>query len=179
MRDQPAFNLLTHEGVGGHSLTPAVRFKDVAKKGSEGHRMVYYAANATLRLGVLPNWLFGSGHTYFVQQHHLSHPEDGAPFSVHMTYQYGDTGSYAFGKRERMRQAGLWRADDDTWFGGNGDTKGVTRKEEKEEKEQEEQRSFSRSPTRARRWRFRLRVKSGSTTGRIKRLSGGTSRRTV
>ena len=141
MRDQPAFNLLTHEGVGGHSLTPAVRFKDVAKKGSEGHRMVYYAANATLRLGVLPNWLFGSGHTYFVQQHHLSHPEDGAPFSVHMTYQYGDTGSYAFGKRERMRQAGLWRADDDTWFGGNGDTKGVTRKET-EEKEQEEQEKF-------------------------------------
>jgi hypothetical protein len=23
--------------------------------------MVYYAANATLRLGVLPNWLFGNG----------------------------------------------------------------------------------------------------------------------
>ena len=25
MRDQPAFNLITHEGVGGHSLVPAVR----------------------------------------------------------------------------------------------------------------------------------------------------------
>ena len=117
MRDQPAFNLLTHEGVGGHSLTPAVRFKDASRKGTPGHRMVYYAANATLRLGVLPNWLFGSGHTYFVQQHHVRHPEDGEPFSVHMTYQYGDTGSYAFGKRERMRQAGLWHADDETWFG--------------------------------------------------------------
>jgi hypothetical protein len=119
MRDQPAFNLLTHEGVGGHSLTPALRFKDASKKGTPGHRMVYYAANATLRLGVLPNWLFGSGHTYFVQQHHARHPEDGAPFSVHMTYQYGDTGAYAFGKRERMRQAGLWRADDAAWFGGS------------------------------------------------------------
>ena len=85
--------------------------------------MVYYAANATLRLGVLPNWLFGSGHTYFVQQHHARHPEDGAPFSVHMTYQYGDTGAYAFGKRERMRQAGLWLADDETWFGGDGNEK--------------------------------------------------------
>ena len=123
MRDQPAFNLLTHEGVGGHSLVPALRFKDASKKGTPGHRMVYYAANATLRLGVLPNWLFGSGHTYFVQRHHVSHPEDGAPFSVHMTYQYGDTGAYAFGKRERMRQAGLWLADDETWFGGDGNEK--------------------------------------------------------
>ena len=118
MRDQPAFNLLTHEGVGGHSLQPAVRVKQ-DRKGSEGHRMVYYAANATLKLGVLPNWLFGSGHTYFVQKHHKTHPEDGAPFSVHLTYQYGDTGAYAFGKRERMRQDGLWKADSSEYFGGD------------------------------------------------------------
>jgi hypothetical protein len=107
MRDQPAFNLLTHEGVGGHSLSPAVSIKK-EKKGQEGHRMVYYAANATLKLGVLPNWLFGSGHTYFVQAHHETHPTDGSPFSVHLTYQYGDTGNYAFGKRERMRQVRLY-----------------------------------------------------------------------
>ena len=110
MRDQPAFNLITHEGVGGHSLVPAVRVPS-HKRGADGHRMVYYAANATLRLGVLPNWLFGNGHTYFVQWHHLARPEDGEPYSVHMTYQYGDTGEYAYGKRERMRQAGIWRAD--------------------------------------------------------------------
>ena len=29
--------------------------------------MVYYAANATLRLGVLPNWLFGNGQAVQVQ----------------------------------------------------------------------------------------------------------------
>lgn len=110
MRDQPAFNLITHEGVGGHSLDPAVSVPN-DRRGTEGHRMVYWAANASIRLGVLPNWLFGNGHSYFVQWHHLTHPEDGEPFSVHLTYQYGDTGAYAFGKRERMRQAGIWRSD--------------------------------------------------------------------
>ena len=115
MRDQPAFNLITHEGVGGHSLVPAVRVPS-HKRGADGHRMVYYAANATLRLGVLPNWLFGNGHTYFVQWHHLARPEDGEPYSVHMTYQYGDTGEYAYGKRERMRQAGIWRADPPSYY---------------------------------------------------------------
>lgn len=115
MRDQPAFNLITHEGVGGHSLTPAVRIPE-DKIGTEGHRMVYYAANATLRLGVLPNWLFGNGHTYFVQWHHLAHPEDGEPYSVHLTYQYGDTGQYAYGKRERMRQAGIWHSDPEGYY---------------------------------------------------------------
>ena len=115
MRDQPAFNLLTHEGVGGHSLQPAVKFLE-DKRGTDGYRMVYYAANATLRLGVLPNWLFGNGHTYFVQWHHLAHPEDGEPYSVHLTYQYGDTGQYAYGKRERMRQAGIWRSDPPSYY---------------------------------------------------------------
>ena len=66
MRDQPAFNLITHEGVGGHSLDQAVSVPN-DRRGTEGHRMVYWAANASIRLGVLPNWLFGSGHTYFVQ----------------------------------------------------------------------------------------------------------------
>ena len=115
MRDQPAFNLITHEGVGGHSLEPAVSVPE-ERRGTEGHRMVYWAANASIRLGVLPNWLFGNGHSYFVQWHHLKHPEDGEPFSVHLTYQYGDTGSYAFGKRERMRQAGIWRSDPREYF---------------------------------------------------------------
>ena len=115
MRDQPAFNLITHEGVGGHSLTAAVKIPE-DKRGTEGYRMVYYAANATLRLGVLPNWLFGNGHTYFVQWHHKTHPEDGNPFSVHLTYQYGDTGQYAYGKRERMRQAGIWDSDPRSYY---------------------------------------------------------------
>ena len=120
MRDQPAFNLLTHEGVPGHALSPATAVPR-EKKGKPGHRMLYHAANASLLLGVLPNWLFGNGHTYFVQWHHETHAADGAPYSVHMTYQYGDTGAYAYGKRERMRQAGIWRADPPAFYGDGDD----------------------------------------------------------
>jgi arabinosyltransferase len=117
MRDQPAFNLITHEGVRGHTLEPAVKLKDERNdKGKEGSRMIYYAANATVKLGVLPNWLFGNGHSYFVQWHHKKFPEDGEPFAVHTTYQYGDDGQYAWGKRERMRQAGIWTADEDEYY---------------------------------------------------------------
>ena len=54
--------------------------------------------------------------SHFVQWHHLARPEDGEPYSVHMTYQYGDTGEYAYGKRERMRQAGIWRADPPSYY---------------------------------------------------------------
>ena len=60
--------------------------------------MVYAATTRTWGR-VLPRMLFGNGHTYFVQWHHLARPEDGEPYSVHMTYQYGDTGEYAYGKR--------------------------------------------------------------------------------
>ena len=77
MRDQPAFNLLTHEGVGGHSLTPALRFKDASKKGRRGTGWCTTPPTRRCGLGVLPNWLFGSGHTP-PQQHHARHPEDGA-----------------------------------------------------------------------------------------------------
>ena len=38
MRDQPAFNLITHEGVGGHSLTPAVDVP-LDKKGTPGRAL--------------------------------------------------------------------------------------------------------------------------------------------
>jgi len=116
MRDQPAFNLLMHEGVSGMHLENAIKLKDPADRGKEGFRMVYYAANATVKLGVLPNWLFGNGHSYFVQWHHKQFPEDGEPYAVHTTYQYGDDGQYAWGKRERMRQAGIWTADDREYY---------------------------------------------------------------
>ena len=59
-----------------------------------------------------------NGHTYFVQhpsamcvglrQCAASTP---LPFAVHATYQYGDNSAFAFGKRARLEQAGLWRSD--------------------------------------------------------------------
>ena len=113
MRDQPALNLLVREGA--PALSPAVRVPD-DKRGRPGYRSVVYAANNTLRLGVLPVAAFANGHTFFVQQHHVHHPEDGAPYSVHTTYQYGDSHEYAYGKRQRLRQHGLWFVDENAYW---------------------------------------------------------------
>ena len=66
MRDQPAFNLITHEGVGGHSLVPAVRVP--CTRGAPTGIAWCTTAKRDHFLGVLPNWL-GNGHTYFVQWH--------------------------------------------------------------------------------------------------------------
>ena len=111
MRDQPALNLLVRDGE--PALASAVKVPK-EKQGSPGYRSLMFAANNTIRLGVLPVALFSNGHTFFVQEHHVHHPEDGEPYAVHMTYQYGDTREYAYGKRQRLRQHGLWYADDAT-----------------------------------------------------------------
>ena len=111
MRDQPALNLLVREG--SPALAPAVEVPD-DKRGLPGYRSIVFAANNTIRMGVLPIAQFSNGHTFFVQEHHLYHPEDGEPYAVHTTYQYGDSARYAYGKRQRLRQHGLWYADDDT-----------------------------------------------------------------
>ncbi|OUS46581.1 nucleotide-diphospho-sugar transferase-domain-containing protein [Ostreococcus tauri] len=110
MRDQPALNLLVRDGH--PPLEVAVRVP-ADKRGLPGYRSLLFAANNTIRLGVLPVAQFSNGHTFFVQEHHVHHPEDGEPYSVHMTYQYGDTHDYAYGKRQRLRQHGLWYLDDD------------------------------------------------------------------
>ena len=110
MRDQPALNLLAREG--NPPLSPAVSVPK-AFHGQPGYRSIIFAANNTIRMGVLPLASFSNGHTFFVQEHHVHHPEDGAPYAVHMTYQYGDSSKYAYGKRERLRQHGLWYAEDE------------------------------------------------------------------
>ena len=65
--------------------------------------------------GVLSPALFANGHTYFVQQ---VHRHGRSPYSVHLTYQYGDHASFAFGKRMRLRQAGLWAMEEVDYYSG-------------------------------------------------------------
>ena len=36
-------------------------------------------------------------------------PESPPPFVVHMTYQYGDSSKFPYGKRQRMREARVWQ----------------------------------------------------------------------
>ena len=113
MRDQPAFNILTRDG-GIHQAVEV----PLDKRGMAGYRSLVYVANATIRMGVLPNYQFSNGHTYFVQEHQKYHPEDGKPYAVHTTYQYGDSSAYAYGKRERLRQHGLWYVDPKSYWTG-------------------------------------------------------------
>ena len=69
-------------------------------------------------LGALPLARFCSGQVYFVQR--LPQRLGVKPLVVHTTYQF----SQARGKRQRLREAGLWLLDDDAYFGkGPGFTK--------------------------------------------------------
>ena len=97
MRDQPAFNLITHEGVGGHSLVPAVRVPS-HKRGADGHHGVLRRKRYPPPLGVLPNWLLVTA-TRISCSGITSRDRKTASRTACMTYQYGDTGEYADGKR--------------------------------------------------------------------------------
>ena len=71
----------------------------------------------TLTLGVLPLGRFLNGHTYFVQHAHTL-PTAQPPLAVHMTYQFAEGAKFAHGKRQRLREAGLWLVDPDTYYNG-------------------------------------------------------------
>ena len=64
----------------------------------------------TIKLGVLPSGRYLNGHTYFVQHAHTL-PGALPPISVHMTYQFAEGSTFAYGKRQRLRQV---RASDDS-----------------------------------------------------------------
>ena len=74
-------------------------------------RPLFHAANCSLTMSTLPIDVFLNGHTLFVQ--HLddvrrSDPSLEPPVNVHCTYQYGDDPEFAFGKRQRLIESGLW-----------------------------------------------------------------------
>ena len=112
IRDQAAFNMITKAAPG---LAPY--------KGPDGREVprVYLACRGgggtPLRLGVLPLSRFLNGHTFFVQHAHTL-PAAEPPISVHMTYQFAEGHSFAYGKRQRLREAGLWFVDDERYFNG-------------------------------------------------------------
>jgi len=125
IRDQAAFNMIT-------KATPGLAtYRD--SDGKEVPR-VYVACRGSgggtpLLLGVLPLNRFLNGHTFFVQHVHTL-PQAEPPISVHMTYQFAEGAAFAYGKRQRLREAGLWFVDDADYFGGGKylavSTKGAT-----------------------------------------------------
>ena len=67
----------------------------------------------------LPMRPFTGGHTWFNQnvQEMEGHTEpQNEPITVHFTFQFGDTGDYPHGKRQRAREAALWAVDPPEYF---------------------------------------------------------------
>ena len=69
--------------------------------------------------GTLPIRPFTGGHTWFnqnVQSMDGFEKPQNQPITVHFTFQFGDTGDYPHGKRQRAREAGLWVVDPPEYF---------------------------------------------------------------
>jgi hypothetical protein len=108
VRDQAAFNIVLREGFEPKRAVP----------GYENYpRQTLYACNGNIAMGILPLLFFQNGHTYFTQK--LHERRNIVPYVVHATYQYGDGALFPFGKRQRMREAGLWKMDGSEYYAGN------------------------------------------------------------
>ena len=80
---------------------------------------LFGAGMGLLSLGTLPMRGFTNGHTWFNQDvAHMPGAErpEHAPVTVHFTFQFGDTGDYPHGKRQRAREAALWAVDPPEYF---------------------------------------------------------------
>ena len=109
IRDQAAFNMMT-------KLKPLQQYREDGKL----LQRIFHATDGgdgKIKLGVLPTALYLNGHTFFVQHVHTL-PGAKPPFSVHMTYQFAEGSRFAYGKRQRLREAGLWLVDDDAYYNG-------------------------------------------------------------
>ncbi|EOD25951.1 hypothetical protein EMIHUDRAFT_237370 [Emiliania huxleyi CCMP1516] len=80
---------------------------------TEGSRRIFDVClpnvSRHVHIGTFPVTAVAGGHTFFVQQ--LQSPTATWPMAVHATYQFGDTSDYAFGKRQRFRDWGMWLED--------------------------------------------------------------------
>lgn len=108
-RDQEIFINLLREGApvvetktGGSMSTPP----------RDALRVSTRTMARGVRLGLLPMRLFASGHTYFVERLHEKEKTRRDPFCVHATFQF----SQVRGKRQRFREHGLWRIEEDEYY---------------------------------------------------------------
>ena len=110
VRDQAALNLLMRENFRSKVWQPPPD-----PEGGSAVRPIYSAWNDKLKIARLPLRYFANGHTFFVQRMYQKegHPP---PFVVHMTYQYGDSSAFPYGKRQRMREGRVWQVDPPSYF---------------------------------------------------------------
>ena len=109
IRDQAAFNMMTK-----------LRRPEPLRTDGKIVPRLFTTTNGgdgTIKLGVLPLNRYLNGHTFFVQHVHTL-PSALPPLSVHMTYQFAEGSKFAYGKRQRLRQAGFWLVDPDSYFNG-------------------------------------------------------------
>ena len=142
IRDQAAFNMLLKARRlrylgGGRRLFAASNGPDDITLGVlplsqflNGHTYFVQVRDATcLRppCELCPSSLRSASHLPLISprrphprrmQHAHTLPDAKPPLSVHLTYQFAEGASFAYGKRQRLRQAGLWLVDDDTYFNG-------------------------------------------------------------
>lgn len=81
---------------------------------SQGASVMTEAWDGRVTLGALPLALFMNGHGYFVQRAHQRLQV--TPFAAHATYSLDNHDGIA--KRQRFREAGLWLADESSYFEG-------------------------------------------------------------
>ena len=112
VRDQAALNLLMRENFQSKTWTPPPD-----PDGKAPVRSIYLTWNNKLKLARLPLKYFANGHSFFVQRMYEK-PQAPPPFVVHMTYQYGDSSKFPYGKRQRMREARVWQVDPPDYFTG-------------------------------------------------------------
>jgi len=110
VRDQSALNLLMRENFRSRTWTPPPD-----PEGGQAVRPIYLTWNDKIKLARLPLRYFANGHSFFVQRLYAK-AEHPPPFVVHMTYQYGDSASFPYGKRQRMREGRVWQVDPPSYF---------------------------------------------------------------
>ena len=111
----PGFKLVTGEERGKRGTKSNVA--EAVGEGEVGEQLQMAMAARGITLGALPLSRFCSGHVFFVQR--LPIALGVKPLVVHTTYQF----SQARGKRQRLRETGLWIVDEDGYY--SGDTGGT------------------------------------------------------
>ena len=109
IRDQAAFNMMTKMRRPEHLRVPGFSVSRLFKSTNGG--------DGSITLGLLPLSRYLNGHTFFVQRVDTL-PEALPPLSVHQTYQFAEGAKFAHGKRQRLREKGLWLVDPDSYYNG-------------------------------------------------------------
>jgi hypothetical protein len=110
--DQATFNRM-FDGGWSVALNPSLVPGETVIRGVFERHGVNLGNVAPL-CGTLPMEVFLNGHTYFVQRLHEFY--NVSPIAVHVTYIFGDTPSYSYGKRHRLREMQAWHVDADAYF---------------------------------------------------------------